>query len=92
MRKYCLVTLVALVIAVTLAPPSALAQSGDRTMPMRPPDGQPDVSGIFTFRTLTPFQRPDQFADLETLGTGEASARTKAVRHAAATRPRKTPS
>ena len=27
-------------------------------MPMRTPDGQPDVSGTFTFRTLTPLQRP----------------------------------
>ena len=38
-----------------------MAQSGERTMPMRTPDGQPDVSGIFTFRTLTPMQRPRQF-------------------------------
>ena len=82
MRKHCLVTFVALVMAVTLAPQSALAQSGDPTMPMRTPDGQPDVSGTFTFRTLTPFQRPDQFADLETLSPEkaaefEASERTR---------------
>ena len=35
---------------------------------MKTPDGQPDVSGVFTFRTITPFQRPEQFAGLETLG------------------------
>ena len=42
-------------------------------MPMRTPDGQPDVSGTFTFRTLTPLQRPQQFEGLETLGTEEAA-------------------
>ena len=35
--------------------------------PMRTADGHPDISGTFTFRTLTPMQRPQQFADLETL-------------------------
>ena len=60
-------------IVLTLAPLSAVAQSGDRTMPMRTPDGQPDVSGIFTFRTLTPFQRPRQFEGRETLSAEEAT-------------------
>ena len=46
---------------LTLVPQPATAQSGERTMPMRTPDGQPDVSGTFTFRTLTPLQRPTQF-------------------------------
>ena len=40
------------------------AQESD---PMRTPDGHPDISGTFTFRTLTPMQRPEQFAELETL-------------------------
>ena len=60
-------------VVATLAP-AALAQDGDRTMPMRTPDGQPDLSGIFTFRTITPFQRPEQFADLETLDAETAAA------------------
>ena len=63
-----LVFMVALV--VTLAPVAADAQSD---APMRRPDGQPDISGIFTFRTLTPYQRPRQFEDQETL-TAEAAA------------------
>ena len=41
---------------------------------MRTPDGQPDVSGTFTFRTLTPFQRPSQFEGLENLTPEEAAA------------------
>jgi len=43
-------------------------------MPMRTPDGQPDISGIFTFRTLTPLQRPRQFEGRETLTAEEAAA------------------
>ena len=61
-------------IVLTLAPPSAVAQSGDRTMPMRTPDGQPDVSGTFTFRTLTPLERPRQFEGQETLSDEAAAA------------------
>ena len=65
---FCTITIV-----LTLAPPPTVAQSGDRTMPMRTPDGQPDVSGTFTFRTLTPFQRPQQFEGQETLSAEEAA-------------------
>ena len=49
----------------------ALAQSGE---PMRRPHGDPDISGIFTFRTLTPLQRPQQFAEQETLDPETAAA------------------
>ena len=67
-----LVFMVALI--VTLAPVTADAQSD---APMRRPDGQPDISGMFTFRTLTPYQRPRQFEDQETL-TAEAAAEFEA--------------
>ena len=72
MTKKALTAFLTIAIVLTLAPPSAVAQSGDRTMPMRTPDGQPDVSGIFTFRTLTPLQRPRQFEGRETLSPEEA--------------------
>ena len=55
-------------MALTLAPLTATAQ------PMRTADGQPDVSGIFTFRTITPFERPSQFAEQETLDAETAAA------------------
>ena len=62
------------VITMVLSTPlPAVAQSSDSTMPMRTPDGQPDISGIFTFRTLTPYQRPEQFAGQETLTAEEAA-------------------
>ncbi len=57
----------ALVVAlVALAPQPAAAQD-NTAAEMRTPDGQPDISGIFTFRTLTPLQRPSQFEEVETL-------------------------
>ena len=61
-------------VLLSLVPPPAFAQSEDSSMPMRTPDGQPDVSGIFTFRTLTPFQRPNQFEGRENLTAEEARA------------------
>ena len=63
-----------LTVALTLLPLSAIAQSTDRTMPMRTPDGQPDISGNFTFRTLTPFERPSQFEGQENLSAEAAAA------------------
>ncbi len=65
--------LLTLTVVLTLVPPSAVAQSTDRTMPMRTPDGQPDISGVFTFRTLTPFERPSQFEGREKLSAEEAA-------------------
>ena len=62
-----------LLVAVALVPAAALAQT-DRIMPMRTPDGQPDVSGTFTFRTLTPLERPSDLSDQETLNVEDAAA------------------
>jgi hypothetical protein len=64
---------VALAFVLALGPQPARAQSNDG-MPARTPDGQPDVSGTFTFRTLTPMQRPEQFADQDTLDPESAAA------------------
>ena len=63
-----------LIVVLALAAPAALAQPDERSMPMRTPDGQPDVSGMFTFRTLTPLERPEQFEGVERLGAEEAAA------------------
>ena len=73
MLKKCLAAFVGAAIVLALVPMAA-AQSGERTMPMRTPDGQPDVSGTFTFRTLTPFERPAQFDGRENLTPEEAAA------------------
>ncbi len=65
----------ALFVALTLcalAPP-ALAQSNGDGAAMRTPDGQPDLSGVFTFRTLTPLERPEALVGKEALSPEEAA-------------------
>ena len=43
------------------------------TLP-RTPEGVPDLQGVFTFRTITPMQRPDRLEGKVTLSDEEASA------------------
>ena len=74
MRKTCFATFVVSAILLAFPAQPAMAQSAGGDMPMRTPDGQPDISGTFTFRTLTPMQRPAQFADRETLDPETAAA------------------
>ena len=66
-------TLFAQLVVLAYAHQPVMAQVGVG-MPMRTPDGHPDVSGIFTFRTLTPLERPSQFEGQESLSAEEASA------------------
>ena len=73
MLNKCLVAVFIFTMTASFSP-SSLAQSAEPTMPMRTSDGQPDVSGTFTFRTITPFERPSQFADRETLDAEAAAA------------------
>ena len=54
--------------------PAALAQSGNGGETPRTPDGHPDISGVWDFRTVTPLERPEQFADKEFLTEEEAAA------------------
>ena len=70
MKTRCVAGLFTLALVLALGAP-ALAQSDE---PMRRPHGDPDISGIFTFRTLTPLQRPRQFAEQETLDPETAAA------------------
>ena len=60
---------------VLLAPGIVSAQSAtsDAGQTMRTPDGQPDISGIFTFRTLTPLERPEALAGQDTLDAESAA-------------------
>ena len=74
MRKTCFAMFAAVAITLTFAAWPALAQSAGGDTPRRTPDGHPHISGTFTFRTLTPMQRPAQFEGRETLGAEEAAA------------------
>ena len=70
MRTRCVAGLFVFAAVLAFGAP-APAQSDE---PMRRPHGDPDISGIFTFRTLTPLQRPQQFAEQETLDPETAAA------------------
>ncbi len=61
-------------VAWILSSTATFAQAGGQTAARRTPDGQPDISGIFTFRTLTPLERPESLADVETLDAEDAAA------------------
>jgi len=52
--------------------PSAAKAAKGWTVP-RTPDGQPDLQGIWTNASLTPFDRPDQFAGKEFFTEEEAA-------------------
>jgi hypothetical protein len=63
-----------MVAALLLAPLVALGQgTANNWTPPRTADGVPDVQGIFTFRTITPLQRPQELAGKETLDGKEAA-------------------
>ena len=57
-------------VALAVSPPAA-AQSGAGAP--RTPDGQPHISGTFTFRTLTPLERPAALEGRDRLGAEEAA-------------------
>src|SRR6476659_8981483 len=60
------------VLAVMTVVPSAAGQSG-KYSPPRMADGKPDLQGTYTFATITPLQRPAQFADKAVLTPEEAA-------------------
>ena len=74
MRRTCFAAFIAPAVVFAFAAQPVMAQSTGGDMPMRTPDGQPHISGVFTFRTLTPMQRPTRFEGQETLSPEEAAA------------------
>ena len=70
MRASSLVAIVG-ALAVTVSVP--LAGQTRRYSPPRTPDGKPDLTGTFTFATITPLQRPDALKDKEVLTPEEAT-------------------
>ena len=74
MSHRALLTPWALVALVALLPHNAVAQGGTPDEAVRlTPHGDPDIQGIFTFRTLTPLNRPEALEGKEALTTEEAA-------------------
>jgi len=68
--------MVSVLLAAVLAGQTPNTKSKTWTVP-RAGDGHPDLQGIWTNVTLTPMQRPAQFADKKTLTDAEAAAYEK---------------
>ena len=78
-RSACFIV-AAMLTAVCLSSAPAAAQSSSSDGSYRTVDGQPDISGIFTFRTLTPLERPGTFEGQDTLSAENAAAYEAAER------------
>ena len=74
------VTVLAATVALLLPlTASTTAQNqGEQSVP-RTAWGDPDLQGVWDFRTLTPLERPDALADQQTFATEEAAAESAAA-------------
>ncbi len=84
-QRYAAATCAVLVLAAgVLAPVSAYAQPAATAADAMPRTawGAPDLNGVWDFRTLTPFERPDSLAD-QAVFTAEEAAQFEADRLAA---------
>ena len=73
MSHRALATLLAVIVSVSLVPSPAAGQAGRSWTPSRTAWGDPDLQGIWDFRTLTPMERPSEHAGKETLTDEEAA-------------------
>ncbi len=73
MRHRVLVSVRAVAVLVALASSGAAPAAAQPSVP-RTPWGAPDLQGVWDFRTITPLERPDEFAGKEVLTAEEAAA------------------
>ena len=74
MSHRCVATAFSVMAVVALSANPVPAQTTSRT-----PWGQPDLQGIWDFRSITPLQRPEELADKEFLTEEEAARREQEV-------------
>jgi hypothetical protein len=72
------ITLVGLAPARVAAQTAKGASTGKNWTPPRTPDGKPDLQGVWNSATLTPFERPKEFAGKEFFTAKEAEEFSKA--------------
>ena len=73
MGSRCLTTIFVVAAAVALVPFPAPGQPVSGWTAPRAPDGHPDLQGVWNFSTLTPLERPDEFAGKPLLTEAEAA-------------------
>ena len=77
MKGRCLMALLAVLLVISLAPVPAAGQAQsaepDAADQPRTAWGDPDLQGVWDFRTITPMERPDELAGKEFLTDAEAA-------------------
>ena len=72
MRRRCVATVFVVTAMVSLAVPAAGQRAHEWTVP-RTLDGQPDLQGAWSFATITPLERPREFAERQLLTSEEVA-------------------
>ena len=73
MSRRCFAVISITITVVALAPVFAAAQSANTTAPPRTPWGQPDLQGVWDFRTITSLERPSDLVGKQVLTDEEAA-------------------
>ena len=68
MNHRCVALLFSVIVVIALSAMPAVAQTAPRTL-----WGQPDLQGVWDFRSITPLQRPEELANREFLTEEEAA-------------------
>jgi hypothetical protein len=75
-HRYVTTLILAVVIAIAAIGSTSVSGQGERATTNRPAlrtaDGHPDLQGVWDFRTITPLQRPDEYAGKAVLTDQEA--------------------